>query len=73
MIDGILLFHTQSTYTFHLFYTPLFNDHNISQRLNIIRNKINKSHMLLAKMSVPDDISKFSQFLNPSLTDNCDE
>ena len=55
MIDGIVLFHTQSTYTFHLFYTPLFNDHNISQRLNIIRNKINKSHMLMTKMSQQED------------------
>ncbi len=43
MIDGILLFHTESTYTFHLFYSPLFNDSNISQRLNILRNKINKA------------------------------
>lgn len=30
MIDGILVFNTESTYTFHLFYNPLFNDANIT-------------------------------------------
>ncbi len=65
MIDGILLFHIESTYTFHLFYSPLFNDSNISQRLNILRNKINKVYSLLNKMQNDDLVQKCMSFINP--------
>ena len=61
------MFNTESTYTFHLFYTPLFNDTNITQRLNILRNKINKAQNLLTKMQNEDLVLKCSSFLNPSL------
>lgn len=67
MIDGILVFNTESTYTFHLFYSPLYNDAKISQRLNILRNKINKAQSLLTKMQNEDLVLRCTSFLNSSL------
>ena len=74
MIDGICIMHSLSTYMFHLFMTPLFNDRDISQRLNCIRLKINKQQMLKKKIE-KDQITlypKFS-FLNPALKEQCEQ
>ena len=42
MMDGICILHTETSYMFHYFYNPTYNDKDISKRLNIIQLKINK-------------------------------
>lgn len=68
MIDGICIMHSQSTYMFHHFLNPHFNDKDIQQRLNSIRLKINKQQMLKKKIEKDSFLvyPKFS-FLNPLL------
>lgn len=68
MIDGLCVMHSQSTYMFHYFMNPLFNDRDIQSRLNTIRLRINKQQMLKKKIE-KDQITLYHtfSFLSPSL------
>lgn len=70
MLDGLCLFDTRSTYLFHHFLTPEFNDKHISQRLASIRLKINKQQLLKKKIE-KDSILLYPTFpfLNSKLKD----